>query len=147
MTDEKEFAMSARRGATLVEVLVVIGIIAVLIGITLPAIQRVRESADRATSENNLRQIAVAAQNYAAQHNSLLPQLALPDGSRYLFGELLPYLEAAPQAERIKVFRSPADPTLNAPAVGAAIAPGGPDPRCSYVANAQVLRFEKPASL
>jgi prepilin-type N-terminal cleavage/methylation domain-containing protein/prepilin-type processing-associated H-X9-DG protein len=62
-----------RRAFTLVELLVVIGIIAVLVGILLPTLTRARESARRATCLSNLRQVFMAMTFYAGDHRDQVP--------------------------------------------------------------------------
>src|SRR5579859_4250663 len=82
--------MRRRKAFTLVELLVVIGIIAVLIAILLPVLQRAREQARIVTCASNERQIYAAMLMYAQQNSGILP---VPADSPPYFPFLLVYMD------------------------------------------------------
>jgi prepilin-type processing-associated H-X9-DG protein len=114
----------ARIGFSLIEALVVIGIIATAIGLIVPAVMRIRAAADRTKCSNNLRQVALAAHSY---HDAIG---VFPPGVRFRNGSdpqpllawaahLLPYLEQADLATTIpKAYSENIDPFADPPHVG-----------------------------
>ncbi|MBY0459459.1 MAG: DUF1559 domain-containing protein, partial [Gemmataceae bacterium] len=147
-----------RRGFSLIELLVALGIVAILLALLLPAVQSVRRAAARMSSQNNLRQIGLAVHGYATVRQGYLPKV---DGNEYdndsfQFSHhtmLLPYLEQSNYYDLFQssvrrspggsvvfgttlylgIFVSPADPSISSM----------PDYKytvCSYPANAMVFK-------
>ena len=81
------------RGFTLIELLVVVAIIGVLIALLLPAVQKIRESANRVNCANNLKQIGLALQNYHNVERFFPPSKVSHPHTHSWTAFLLPYLE------------------------------------------------------
>ena len=102
------FSESRRTGFTLVELLVVIAIIGILVGMLLPAVQRVREAARRTSCINNMKQLALAVQNYQSARlkyppGSIQTRLSDSNGDRLQWGYSL-HVQMLPEIEQQSLY-------------------------------------------
>jgi prepilin-type N-terminal cleavage/methylation domain-containing protein len=121
--------IGSRKAFSLIELLVVIAIIAILLGLLLPAVQKVREAAQRLTCQNNLKQLALACHNYE-NANEGLPAIGAATTDPAWVLQLLPFVEqgalysqynfslpwfdrsnANVRVQRLPVLECPANPT------------------------------------
>jgi prepilin-type processing-associated H-X9-DG protein len=135
---------SSRAAFSLFQLLIVIAILAILLGLLLPAVAKVRMAAGRTQSQNNLKQLGLACHNYHSTYNHFPAGV---DANHFsAAAHLLPYLEQnavfneidfkkpvddkannAPRMNRIKIFENPQDPAFaNAGNIGG----------CSYLFSA-----------
>lgn len=92
---------SHRRGLSLIELLVVLGVIGLLVALIIPAVQRARESSRMAQCKNHLRQISLGIHNFQSQYHDF------PVGN--FRKQIRPFIEVSESAATVPLFACPSD--------------------------------------
>ena len=107
---ERTFGRAVRRRAfTLVELLAVISVITVLIGLTFPALKRMRASAQAVGCLSNLRQLGVALNLYLGEHDQVMPTMAAGRHTKSEDVQVIDTVLATYAGNSEEVFGCPAD--------------------------------------
>jgi prepilin-type N-terminal cleavage/methylation domain-containing protein/prepilin-type processing-associated H-X9-DG protein len=111
----KSCQISKTRGFTLIELLVVIAIIAILMGILMPVLGKVRKQGYQVVCQNNLKQIGLAANMYAETYSYMVPRGLVYAGTEPpWFEAFMPYLSQKPTGSdyrTVKIYRCPGYPS------------------------------------
>lgn len=116
MTPEDPPVRCVRAGYSLIELLVVVGILATLVGLLLPAVQRVREASNRAACANNLRQMGIACHNFESGYGFFPASVKNTGPQRSWAVQFLPWIEQGAVAREYDYTRHWCEPQ-NATAV------------------------------
>ena len=113
------------RGFTLIELLLVIAILAILLGLLLPAIQKIREAVQRVACANNLKQLTLGLHNYALSNDAFPPGYRAEGfGIGWGWGAyILPYVEQEGLYDSLGVAMQPLPGTTGMAADSAAVTP------------------------
>jgi type II secretory pathway pseudopilin PulG len=111
--DDASVQKEKKRRFTLVELLVVIGVVGILVALLLPTVRTAREPARRTQCSNNLKQIAIALQNYESDFHALPPACTVDEDGKPLHSWrtlILPYIEQKALYDKIDLSRPWDDP-------------------------------------